>query len=363
MTETPSARVEIQTAHALVKDLFTPVPWRYWRELAVAGLASWAVAAVAIGAAEPVVTAVAIVVAALLWHRATVMVHELTHQRRAEIPGFHLAWNLVIGVAWLFPSVMYERVHDGHHRKTTYGTANDPEYLRMAGRPWLIAAYLATGLLLFPILLIRFLVLAPVSWAVPPLRRFVLGTLSSYSINAWFVRRMTRAERRRTLVWELVILAVWLPAVGLTVAGVVSWWWLVCWYAIHTATTLVNRLRMLTAHHFASDGSPTDHLGQFTDSIDHPAGPWAELWAPLGLRYHALHHLFPTLPFHSMAEAYRRLTAHLPADAFYRRSTTRGYLRAFWGVLMGRAVAPTIAADRAPETSENRTAMRSPPGT
>jgi mannose-6-phosphate isomerase-like protein (cupin superfamily) len=64
---------------------------------------------------------------------------------------------------------------------------------------------------------------------------------------------------------------------------------------------------MLAAHRFASDGRPRDHLGQFADSIDTPAGWWAALWAPLGLRFHALHHLFPTLPFHNLRPAYRRL--------------------------------------------------------
>jgi fatty acid desaturase len=83
---------------------------------------------------------------------------------------------------------------------------------------------------------------------------------------------------------------------------------------------------MLAAHRFASDGRPTDHLGQFADSIDTPSGWWAELWAPLGMRYHALHHLFPTLPFHNLGLAYRRLVAALPADSFYHRSRGRGLL-------------------------------------
>jgi len=321
MADTTSQFLEIRAAHRLVKDLFTPVPWRYWRELAVTGVAAWAAAGVAIGAeGRPVVTVIALTTATLLWYRATVMVHELTHQRRAEIPGFHLAWNLLVGVAWLFPSVMYERVHDGHHRMTTYGTASDPEYLRFADRPWAVAGYLAFAPLLFPILLVRFLGLGPVSWAVPPLRRVVVGSLSSYSINPWFVRRLTPAERRRLLFWEVVVIAAWLPPVGLTAAGVLSWRWLACWYAIHTGAAVVNRLRMLTAHHFVSDGSPTNHLGQFGDSIDHADGPWAEVWAPLGLRYHALHHLFPTLPFHNMSAAFHRLTTCQPTSAFYFRS-------------------------------------------
>jgi fatty acid desaturase len=338
----------LREAHAIVRDLFVPLPKAYWRELAVYGPVAWAATAIAVAAdGFPVPAAAAVVLAALAWHRATVMVHELTHQRRAEIPGFHLAWNLAVGVAWLFPSVMYERVHDAHHRKSTYGTAADPEYLPLAGRPWLVAAYLLSGLVLFPLLFLRFLVLAPVSWAIPALRRFILRHGSSYTINPWFSRSTTRAERRRMLAWEIVILGAWLPPVALTAAGVLSWRWLACWYAIHTGATVLNRVRMLAAHRFASGGSRTDHLGQFADSVDHPGGWWTVLFAPLGLQYHALHHLFPTLPFHNLREAYDRLTAGLPAGAFYSASSSRGYLTTIRTTLTTRPPA-VVLMDRPP---------------
>jgi hypothetical protein len=36
---------------------------------------------------------------------------------------------------------------------------------------------------------------------------------------------------------------------------------------------------------------------------------------PLGLRYHALHHLFPSLPYHALGTAHRRLIVALPPDS------------------------------------------------
>jgi fatty acid desaturase len=327
---------DVVAAHRLVKDLFAPRAWCYWREVIFTGIGAWASLLGLILSDSPWVMAACGILAVVLWYRGLAMIHELTHQRHYEIPGFHLAWNLVFGVPWLLPSVMYEGVHTNHHKKTTYGTAEDPEYLPLAGKPWAIVKYLAFSVVVFPTLVLRFLIGAPVSWLVPPLRRFLIGSGSSYAINFDYVRVMDADERRRLVRWEAAVLAAWWPPLILTALGELSWKWLACWYAVYTVVLFVNRLRMLTAHHFALEGEPVDHLRQFADSVDTPAGWWAELWAPLGMRYHALHHLFPTLPFHSMREAYLRLVAKLPDDSFYRAGTGRGFLPSIRSILAGR---------------------------
>lgn len=328
---------DVIAAHRLIKDLFAPRPGCYWRELICTGSAAWAALLTVILADSPGIMAGAGVLAALLWYRIAAMVHELTHQGPREIPGFHRAWNLAIGIAWLLPSVMYEGAHTGHHKKTTYGTAADPEYLPLAGRPWAIARYLALSFVIFPFFLGRFLLAAPLSWFVAPLRKLLVRSASSYVINLGYQRTMSGTERRRLFVWECAILAAWWPPIALTLVGVISPKWLIVWYSVYTAVLLMNRMRMLTAHHFALTGDPTDHLGQFADSIDTPGGWWAELWAPLGMRFHALHHLFPTLPFHNLRLAYERLVADLPADSFYRSATGRGLIPSLRQIVRGAA--------------------------
>lgn len=320
---------EFKTAHEIVRDLFKPDPWRYWREMLIVGTLAWT--AYLLAAMQPGSTLRAFIYTGLaipLWYRAGVMVHELTHQKRSEIPGVHFFWNLFIGIAWLLPSVGYEGAHNSHHRRTTYGTVNDPEYLQLAGNPLAILGYLLFAFVAFPIVFTRFIVGTPLSWFCPPLRRYIVQHGSSYIINLKFVRTMTPIEHRRLFFMEIVILlAIWPPLV-LSFLGIFTWQWLICWYAIYTLSLLVNRIRMLSAHHFVSDGSPTDHFGQFRDSINNPTGWWAEVYAPLGMRYHALHHLFPTIPYHNMAKAYWRLASHLPNESFFHKADGRGLLRA-----------------------------------
>ena len=49
------------------------------------------------------------------------------------------------------------------------------------------------------------------------------------------------------------------------------------------------------------------------------------LWAPVGLRYHALHHWIPSLPYHNLGRVHRLLVARLQADAPYRATIEPGF--------------------------------------
>ena len=44
---------------------------------------------------------------------------------------------------------------------------------------------------------------------------------------------------------------------------------------------------------------------------------WRSLWAPVGLRFHALHHWIPSLPYHNLGRAHRLLLTTLATDAPY----------------------------------------------
>ena len=73
---------------------------------------------------------------------------------------------------------------------------------------------------------------------------------------------------------------------------------------------------------------------QYLDSVNvPPPSPLAALWAPVGLRYHATHHLLPSMPYHSLAEAHRRLSAHLAPDTTYWRASHQGMAPLVWRIM------------------------------
>ena len=134
-------------------------------------------------------------VAVLALYRAGSFIHELTHIKPRAVPGFRLVWNLIIGVPLLVPSFMYEGVHNQHHAKTYYGTADDPEYLPLAlMHPWTLPLFLIAAVLAPIGMLIRFGLLAPLSLLSPRLRENVVARYSGLQINPRFRRKRARGR-------------------------------------------------------------------------------------------------------------------------------------------------------------------------
>ncbi len=317
----------IRAASELTRDLVAPSASIYWGDFLGSTLIGYAGVAAAILAPSTPLMLAAGLVAVLALYRAGSFIHELTHIRKNALPGFRLAWNVLIGVPLLIPSFMYENVHSLHHNRTRYGTVEDPEYLPLAlMKPWTVPLFVVAATFAPVALLLRYAVLTPLSLVIPPLRRLVVERYSGLVINPMFRRRSPEGDFRRQWAWQeggawawstLFILAVafgWLP---LRTALIVV--------AIMSASVVLNQIRTLVAHLWENDGAVLTVTAQFLDSVNvPPPGLLPELWAPVGLRYHALHHLLPALPYHSLAEAHRRLKVSLPSDLQYHRANHGG---------------------------------------
>lgn len=331
-------------AHRVTADLTRPSPRIYWTDLLLTAAAVYAGLGLAVLGSTPLAWAGA-VVCGLALYRGVSFIHELTHLRAKDAPGFGAGWNLLIGVPFLAPSLLYEGVHNLHHGKQRYGTADDPEYLPLSrSRPLAIAGFLAAAALAPLGAFLRFAILAPLSVLIPPLRPVVVGQLSAMSINPGF-RRQDLAFSR-SAAWRTQEIAAWLWSwvlVGLVALGGTGARFVLTGAAIMAMVALVNQLRTLVAHAWTSDGRPMSFTDQFLDTINvPPPGVLPLLWAPVGLRYHALHHLLPGIPYHQLAEAHRRLAGALPAQSAYHRSQHRG-LWAPLRALIGRSNAHTSA--------------------
>jgi fatty acid desaturase len=173
-------------------------------------------------------------------------------------------------------------------------------------------------------LLVRFLVVTPLGLVSPRFQRWLVVHASSLTMNLAY-----RREAEPELVSSIrrqsgIILVAWALLIALVMRGFLPWRVFAIWFAVCSLASFVNTLRTLGAHAYESEGEPLDRSGQLQDSIDTPGALWTELWAPVGLRFHALHHYFPGIPYHNLTEAHRRLVSELPPAAAYRQVSSPG---------------------------------------
>jgi len=323
----------------LIARRFTEAdPKIYWPDFLISAAIGWSAFAGAVAAAPfSAPQALLIVVSALALLRAVLFTHELAHLKKGTFGTFRFVWNALAGIPFLVPSYSYTGVHIDHHRPGVYGSTRDGEYVSFgAGRPWRTIAYVLLSFVLPPLLLARFLILTPLSWIVRPLRKLIWRRMSSLAIDLNYDRHPQNKDDDETwLIQETatavaalaVAFLIWRGALPLAVAGV--------WYAVTATILFVNSIRTLGAHAYRYKGDVTvTRTEEFLDSVNVPSEDLlSKLIAPVGLRFHATHHLFPATPYHNLPKLHGALMSELSDTTAYlstSRSSFAGALRTLW---------------------------------
>lgn len=325
-------------ARRIAKRFSRPKAAIYWTDFLISAAIGWAAfyGAVISPALSPVQGA-AVIVAALAHYRAVIFTHELAHLKRGTFTTFRAVWNLVSGIPLMAPSFTYTGVHIDHHRQGIYGFKEDGEYLPFgAGRPWRIVRYLLLIFVLPLLMAARFVILTPLSYVIPPMRRLIWRRLSSLAIDLSYRRPPPATQDDESWrIQEFGAFAFGAGALALAATGVLPVAALGVWYAVAVLLFLLNSLRTLAAHAYRNSGDQLmSRADEFLDSVNVPGVPFfTALWAPVGLRFHATHHLFPGMPYHELGKLHRALVAELPDNSAYlsaSRKSLADALRRLW---------------------------------
>lgn len=333
-------REAIRTAEA---DLFRPSPVRYWADFLLSMVAAYAATGVYLTA--PLgswMQLIAFPLAAFWLYRMGSLVHEVCHLGAHEMPFFKAAWNVLGGVMILMPSPFFTRHHRDHHSQRYYGTPQDPEYVANmveGGNLGSVIGY-ALKIMAMPILVFLRFLLVPLTFVTPQVREWTLRHASALTFNRRYERRLTPADRRAILAAEIpcFLRALMIPL--LVVMGLNPVSRIPLLYALAVATVALNHLRFLADHHCESDGSHSDMESHITDSCNFTTNdPLTLLFFPFSIRYHALHHLFPSMPYHNLKRAHEHLVVTLPADSPYRSLERPGWWSVARGAIFGSRAA------------------------
>jgi len=343
MSASTSQGFSLAEARAIVRDLFVPDERIYWIDFLttiLVGHGCFALTRALFNSQiEPrwwalTLTAAAFAVQCSCYYRAVMFIHEIVHLPERKLVAFRVVWNLLCGIPFLVPSFTYY-CHLDHHRRKLFGTEQDGEYLPLASMsPWWIVVYLSQCLWAPLLAVVRFGLLTPLTWLSPTLRRWIHQRASSLVMDPAYIRPLPTAAALRLIrlqevaCFSFIVACIVLP---LTFAHRWPLPLLVQGYPAGVILVLMNCLRTLASHRWWSEGHEVTFVEQMLDSITHDNDSLAAvILNPVGLRYHATHHLFPSMPYHNIRAAHKRLMEQLPADSPYRQTVAHS----IWPVIL-----------------------------
>jgi fatty acid desaturase len=331
-----------EVRHALrtaTDDPFRVRPWRYWADFLLSIVCAYGAATVyLISPLGSWPQLVAFPIAAFWLYRLGSLVHEVCHLGSHEMRVFKVAWNVLVGTFTLTPSPFFTRQHRDHHSMKMYGTPEDPEYVANVMEGGNLRSFFGytAYMLVFPLLVFLRFLLAPLSFLHPRLRELVLERGSSLTLNTRYRRKLTPFDRRAIFAVE-VLCFLRAAAIPATIAfGYAPISRIPLLYALALATFFMNQMRQLADHHFEGDGTPVSVEDHILDSCNFTGkDPLTLLFFPFAIRFHALHHLFPSLPYHNLEAAHAHLARTLPPDNPYLGLDQPGWWsvakRTVWG--------------------------------
>jgi len=152
---------------------------------------------------------------------------------------------------------------------------------------------------------------------------------STVDINAGYNRPHPDAEERRVWLWQEVACTVFTWA-ALIATGL---GWLGLYVHVHrfvimSGSLMVNQWRTIVIHRYASTGEPMVGSSQVQDTVTFGGSAWLTgVIAPLGSRYHALHHELPTVPYHALPAIHRQLLDRVDYRSTFSPGVTRTWLQ------------------------------------
>ena len=322
----------LNEARKIVAGLMAPNPYIYWSDLLLNAILGWGgFYLVIITETFSVLNIVAFLVSAFSLYRVAIFIHELVHVKKGTFKAFKIVWSLIGGFPLLIPLFTYQGVHNDHHRRDTYGKTEDGEYLPFgAEEAWKIIAYVFFSFTIPALFLARFIILTPLSWLNKTLAHYAWERASSLTIDLMYRRPPpTRLDGEHWRLQEVCTTIYAWTGVLLIYFDILPLKFLAVWYLATMFVFLMNSLRTLGAHAYRNPGDVSMTVpDQFLDSIDVTGGILSPFWAPVGLRYHATHHLFPQMPYHNLGRAHKLLVDKLSDNSLYLSATRRNLFHA-----------------------------------
>ncbi len=256
-------------------------------------------------------------------YRGTMLIHEVVHVSK-KVPGYRLAYNLFFGWFTSYPVYIFDG-HLYHHGKATYATKRDPEYkfIPEYNNKTLIGPIISAFLL--PIFqIIRFGVMPLFLPFMPEKYQiYVYERMSTLVFDVNFKRKIKNKEiELKVMKFNDLMCALYkIATIALIMTGILPLRFIIYFYIGFALGSILNMYRALFNHLYTNESlKPLNKDQHILDKTTVESGFLTSIIFVNGLNYHALHHLFPEIPYYRLGAAHRLLMKELPADHIYRKS-------------------------------------------
>ncbi|POB13358.1 fatty acid desaturase [Halobacteriovorax sp. DA5] len=257
-------------------------------------------------------------------YRGTILVHEVSHIAK-KVKGYRTAFNILFGWPNAYPVYLGD-AHLFHHGKKTYGTERDPEYKYISEFRFLTLTRPFLASVALPIIqVIRFGIL-PLTYIFlnTEQKKWVYQNISTLAFSMDY-KRPIRNEKKdiARMVRNDLMCVLYKVAIGLLIfLEVLPLQTIWIWFSIVVISSTLNMYRALFNHLYANESLvPMTWEEHLLDTVTIESGLSSFFIFVNGLNYHAIHHLFPELPYTNLAAAHKELMEKLPADHIYKSNT------------------------------------------
>jgi fatty acid desaturase len=151
-------------------------------------------------------------------------------------------------------------------------------------------------------------------------RNVFSGTAADHDDVSDAPAREARGYRLR----DAVILLGWQIALFAGLSLTIGWWayFLLWWLPVFALAFLADNFRSFVEHSHPEADATADHHRLVT--MD-PGWLERQVFAPMSMNHHAVHHLWPSIPYYNLAAAEALVSRHPGAAAIERRRSYLGY--------------------------------------
>lgn len=324
-----TSSLDLPTIIPKIQQYFNPSPKIYYADFTISVLLGNLFLYIA-AIADPFsfLQIIYIFIAAMTLFRATVFMHEIAHNGKS-LRGFVIYFNLLHGFLHKIPAYNFLS-HRYHHTPRTYGTIEDPEYDALADKSYLytLVFYPFIVMLFTPIFLIIRWGLLPafLPFVGPKIRLWIYQYFSTLAIHFQYKRPIPTEEETKQWYRQDAGCFIYSVVTGyLFYKGYLPLTLLAVWYVAVYILTVSNCFRTLMNHRFLTGLKRSTHKQQILDSVTLPLSIVNNVFYPLGLSYHGLHHMFPQIPYHNLKKVHHILVDTLPANHPYHATIIKSF--------------------------------------